>query len=303
MTLEVVGRSLVGHGSDGSVARPLTEAQAGMWFAQRMNPGNAIFNTAQRTDIEGALDVAAFTWAVDTAMAECGSLALRVVEIDGVPHAVVDSAHRPALRIRDCSAAIDPQADASAWMHHDRQQAIDPAADPLAAQWLIVLGPNRYVWYQRVHHLATDGYGMALIDARVAQLYRSRVNGAAVGDALGALALVQDEDAAYRDSEKCAADATFWHAALLDAPPVVGLAEGVPVSAHHFLEARVALPDAFGEAMAGLDAACGVAWPDILMGMSAAYVARMTARGHAIVGAPYIWAAWAAPAPGCRPWS
>ena len=89
-----------------SAARPLTEAQAGMWFAQRLDTGNPIFNTAQRTDIEGALDVAAFEWAVDTAMAECDGLALRVVEIDGVPHGVIDPAHRPRLRRRQDASTI-----------------------------------------------------------------------------------------------------------------------------------------------------------------------------------------------------
>ena len=189
----------------GSTA-PLTEAQAGMWFAQRLDAGNPIFNTAQRTDIEGNLDVDAFAWAVDTAMGECDSLALRVVEIEGIPHGVVDAAMRPRLQVIDVSLEADPQARAQALMAADMQRPTDPAHDPMAAQWLLRTGPATHIWYQRVHHLAADGYGMALIDARVAQLYRSRVTGEAAGTPLAPLANVLEESASYLASEKRAAD-------------------------------------------------------------------------------------------------
>ena len=44
---------------------PLTEAQSGLWFAQRLDPANPIFNTAHYLDIRGDLDVEAFHAAVD----------------------------------------------------------------------------------------------------------------------------------------------------------------------------------------------------------------------------------------------
>jgi len=267
---------------------PLTEAQAGMWFAQRLDAGNPIFNTAQRTDIEGDLDVDAFTWAVDTAMDECDSLALRVIEIDGVPHGVVDPSMRPRLQVIDVSLDADPQARAHALMVADMQRPSDPARDPMAAQWLLRTGPATHVWYQRVHHLAADGYGMALIDARVAQLYRSRVMGEAAGAPLAPLANVFDESAAYLASDKRAADRAYWLDALADGEPAIGLAEGVPLTAHRFLQAGMALPDRFADDLAALAQHSGASWPDMLLGLSAVYVARMTGRSRAVVGAPYM---------------
>ena len=46
---------------------PLTEAQAGLWFAQRLAPENPAFNTAHAVWIEGPLDVVAFTAAANQA--------------------------------------------------------------------------------------------------------------------------------------------------------------------------------------------------------------------------------------------
>ena len=53
-----------------ALEHPLTEAQSGLWFAQRLDPANPIFNTAHYLDIRGDLDVEAFRAAVDRTAAE-----------------------------------------------------------------------------------------------------------------------------------------------------------------------------------------------------------------------------------------
>ena len=57
---------------------PLTEAQAGLWYAQRLAPDNPAFNTAHALWIDGALDVAAFASAADRAAHEATALRLRM---------------------------------------------------------------------------------------------------------------------------------------------------------------------------------------------------------------------------------
>jgi aryl carrier-like protein len=58
----------------------LTEAQAGLWFAQRLAPDNPSFNTAHAVWIDGPLDVAAFVAAADQAAGEAQAFALRFAE-------------------------------------------------------------------------------------------------------------------------------------------------------------------------------------------------------------------------------
>lgn len=58
----------------------LTEAQAGLWFAQRLAPANPSFNTAHAVWIDGPLDVAAFVAAADQAAGEAQAFALRFAE-------------------------------------------------------------------------------------------------------------------------------------------------------------------------------------------------------------------------------
>ncbi len=269
---------------------PLTQAQAGLWYAQRLDAGNPVFNTAQYTVLRGVLDLPAFQAAVQQTMRESTGLALRVVEVEGAPCGLIDPANVPELIVHDCTTARDPHAAARAIMHADMNTPVDPAHAPLAAQMLFKVGEAHHLWYERVHHLATDGYGMSLIDARVAQLYGARLHG---GDSdsglpLGSLDAVLAEDAAYHESDKHRADGTFWRDLFAHVEPVTGMADGVPVSAHHFLTAQCRLPDAFSSGLRALDQSAGVSWPDILLALCAAYVTRMTGRADTVVGAPYM---------------
>ena len=109
----------------------------------------------------------------------------------------VDAGHVPHLEIIDLSAEPAPEATARAAVTRDRRSPVDPARDRLALQRLYVLGGGRYVWYLRVHHLATDGYGMALLTERVCALYADPSSGTAFAPLDGVLA----EDAVYRTSE------------------------------------------------------------------------------------------------------
>src|SRR5690606_2603 len=137
--------------------RALTEAQAAMWFAQRLAPDSPVFNTAQYVDLRGPLDREAFAQAVNRAVGEAESLALQVVDDPGGPLGVVVPRLAPPLRIVDLRESADPSAEAQRQMHLDHSTAVDPATMPLAAEVLFVLADDHHVWYQRIHHLAIDG--------------------------------------------------------------------------------------------------------------------------------------------------
>ena len=54
----------------GASGLPLTAAQEGLWYAQRLDPGNPLFNTGHYLDLRGRLDLAAFRTAVNGMVAE-----------------------------------------------------------------------------------------------------------------------------------------------------------------------------------------------------------------------------------------
>lgn len=289
------GESRVGD----AVSVPLTEAQAGMWYAQRMDPANPVFNTGQCVDLRGELDVEAFRLAVDGTMVEADALAMRVIDAADTPRQLIDDSRRARLALIDLRDEADALAQARAEIDADMSRPIDLEGDALTVQRLYRIGERHYLWYMRVHHIATDGYGMALVEQRVAQRYRAarcdgdrqRTGGDGDDDRADALlpyTRVLAEDREYRESARREQDATFWREQFAGMAPVVGLAEGAPVSAHRYLHTEAALPDAVSHALQALAQSSDVAWPDILVALSAAYLYRHTWRGDDVEqGAPH----------------
>ncbi len=261
----------------------LTEAQTGLWFAQRLAPDNPSFNTAHAVWIDGPLDVAAFVTAADQAAFEAQAFALRFAEgADGQPLQWHDPAHVPLLSVRDVSAEADPAAAARSLMHADRLSPVDPARDRISQQVLLELGGQRWVWYLRVHHLAADGYGMALFTDRVCALYAGRM-----GEPLPGLAGVLADDAAYRADPRRALAGQWWREHMQGAPAGVGLA-GTLAASDDALRWVQPLDAAFREQLLQASVRWLQPWPDVLAALSAEYLRRMSAAGEVVLGVPYM---------------
>ncbi|WP_295520968.1 amino acid adenylation domain-containing protein [uncultured Stenotrophomonas sp.] len=261
----------------------LTEAQSGLWFAQRLAPDNPAFNTAHAVWIEGALDVAAFVAAANQAATEAQALALRFAEgEDGQPLQWHDAAHVPLLALHDLSADADPAASARAAMQADRLAPVDPTRDRISQQVLFDLGGQRWVWYLRVHHLAADGYGMALFSDRVCALHAGRG-----GEPLPPLAGVLADDAAYRSDARREQAGQWWREQLRGAPAAAGLA-GTAAAGSDALRWVQPLDAAFRDLLLQTSVRWLQPWPDVLAALSAEYLRRMSAAEEVVLGVPYM---------------
>ncbi|CAA0105347.1 Dimodular nonribosomal peptide synthase [Starkeya nomas] len=269
-------------------AHPLTEAQSGLWYAQRLDPANPLFNTGQYIELKGPLDRPAFEAALAQAVAESDALALRMVDDPSGPLQVVDPAQRPMLEIVDVSGAADPFAAAEADIARDMATPLDPTREKLAAERLFVLGPERFIWQQRIHHLAIDGYGMILLTQRVADLYNARQRGGEAGAPLPGIATAFAEDAAYRASDKRVKDGDYWRELFADKPEVASLAAGNPVSAPSFHRRAVEIDaDAFARLRA-IGERTNIPWPDVVTALAAAYVRRHVGTTEIVLGVPFM---------------
>lgn len=271
---------------------PLAEAQAGLWYAQRLDPANPLFNTGQYIELAGPLDRAAFEAALAQAVIEADALALALIDDPVGPRQMIDPARRPVLEVIDLSAEADPFAAATADIARDMATPVDPVRDRLAAERLFVLGPDRHIWQQRVHHLAIDGYGMILLTQRVAELYNARAGTTAgspvPGNPAPSVRVALEEDAAYRASEKRATDGAYWQGLFADRPEVASLAPGTPISAFTFHRRAVEIDRAAFARLRALGDQVNVPWPDVVTALAAAYVQRYTGTPEVVVGVPFM---------------
>ena len=267
---------------------PLTEAQQGLWYAQRLNPANPSFNCGHALWMDGALHLDAFARAAAQAARECESLALALRDTPAGPEQWLDPARSPALERIDLSGTPNPEAAAREAMWADMLTPIDPTQGGLGRQILFTLGAQRFCWYQRAHHLATDGYAMALWSQRVADLYAQQTAGGPARQPLAPLAPVIADDLAYQASDKRQQDATYWRDAFTPMPEVAGLATGRAVAAHRCHRISAALPDALHARLREAATRADIGWPDLLTALTGLYCQRMAGAEATVLGIPFM---------------
>lgn len=270
------------------VPQPLTEAQAGLWYAQRLDAANPIFNTGQYLDLRGTLDVVAFADAVNGMVAEADALALRIDDAGGAPVQWLDEARRPWLSVVDLTNEPDAEQAALADMARDMAAPLDPARHALAAERLYVLGPRRHLWYQRAHHLVVDAFGTDLLVRRVANLYAAALGQGMPGPSLTRPGVTLAEDAAYRADPRREKDAAYWRDAMRGLPDIVGLAPGIAMTGRRALRHSQVLDDAFSDALRAAAATHDLPWPDILAALVAAYVRRHAGTPETSIGVAFM---------------
>ena len=154
----------------GAVRLPLTSAQLGVWLAHQMQPATRAYELVQLVDVHGPVDAEAFSAALRAAEAECGTFDLRIGADAAGPCQRVGAPCAAAVPVVDVSCAPDPAAAARRWQEELLARPMDPAAGRLSEDALIRIAEDEYRWFNRCHHLITDGFSGGLYNRRVAEL-------------------------------------------------------------------------------------------------------------------------------------
>ncbi|MEV4432578.1 amino acid adenylation domain-containing protein [Streptomyces sp. NPDC049585] len=268
---------------------PLTAAQSGMWYAQALDPLSPAQNTAECLEIDGPLDPGVFAAALRQVVAECEALRVRVTDGPQGPRQHVAEAMELPLTVRDLRGAADAEGEAEAWMRADLAEPCDLTAGPLFRHALFRIGAERWLWYQRIHHLVMDGYGYSLLVRRTAEVHTALARGEEPPPRrFGSLGDLVADDAAYRASEAFAADRAYWAAQFADRPEVPRLAGRGALPSRTFRRRSARLSPEATEHLRELAGRLRATWPDVLIAAQALYVARATGRTEVVLGLPMM---------------
>ncbi|WP_328395280.1 amino acid adenylation domain-containing protein [Streptomyces sp. NBC_00390] len=267
---------------------PLTAAQRGVFHAQRLAPDNPAYNTVAVMEIRGPVDGELLQRAIRRAEGESGSFDVELVELpDGVFQRPVAPGCSTWREI-DLSGEPDPFAAAWALVDQDRATPLDLLKDELSAHVLMRVGAGHWLWYQRSHHILSDGFGSVLHSRRIATVYEALAAGTEPGgEPLGPLQGLQADEADYRASQDYTADQAYWTRTFADRPDAASLAPGVPTSSTGpALRATTTLSRSELQALhtAGRDAR--VPWTVAMLAAVAAYLHGMTGAEDLTIGVP-----------------
>ncbi|WP_369165426.1 amino acid adenylation domain-containing protein [Streptomyces sp. AFD10] len=267
---------------------PLTEAQLGLWSAQRLDPANPVYLTAEYVELTGPLDERAFTAAVTRAVGEADGLSVRFVAHGDDVHQETGAVPPPDPEVLDLRAADDPHGAALAWMEQERSTPVDIEAGPLHRHALLRTGERRWLWYHRCHHILLDAYGYARLAERVAELYGHARRGTEPPAAsFGSLRAAVEEDRRYEDSEQHALDALFWRELLAGLPHPPTPARTAPTHvAPRFLRGHRTLGADTAARLAAFAQRSRATWPEAVTAAWALYLTRLTGTPEAVLGLP-----------------
>ncbi|MBE1558005.1 non-ribosomal peptide synthetase [Nonomuraea africana] len=256
---------------------PLTGAQTGIWLAQQFEPDSPAYTIG--CYVELSADAAPLAAAVRRAVEEAESLHVVVAERDGrpvqLPVPPPPGWSPPVLDLTE--------AQARAWMTADLNGVADLAAGPLFGHALLRLGDGRLWWYQRYHHLVTDGFGILRIIQRAAELY----GGADEPGGDWSLPKLVAADAAYRASAEHAADRDFWHGRLKGVPDEPArLVECPPAPARAIVRRTVELPAERSDRLRAAAAAMGTRLSRLVIAAVAACLHRTSGERDVVLGLP-----------------
>ncbi len=213
---------------------PLTDAQAGIWFAQLRDPENPIYKTGEYLVIDGKVDEPCFVEAVKTAIDEVDSLHAKFVTTTEGPRMVIDRQNWQVERI-DFSQQDAPLDAAVDWMKSELKQPVDLEQGPLFVMALLKLSEDQFVWFLSLHHIAIDGYSMSLVAGRVAHIYGQLAQGKPFDkiEFVDQQALLKEDDD-YKASEKYQKDRAFYLQRYADHSDTVNLAGKPTVTSDRF---------------------------------------------------------------------
>ncbi|MFI9815534.1 non-ribosomal peptide synthetase [Saccharothrix variisporea] len=263
----------------------LGAAQEGIWTGQQFDRASPAFNTAEYVEVRGAVDVPLLVAAIRRTVSEVD--ALNVVfgeDADGWPFQRF--AERPWSV--DVVEAAD-ETEALAWMHADLATPVDLETEVVFRHAVFILGPEHFLWYQRVHHIALDGYGLSLVARRVAEVYTALVEGREPAEhTFGSLASVVAEDQSYVESPKLEAAREYWvsKAAGRSEPVVLARRAGKLARSVHRVTADLDADDI--TALKEVAKRAGAMWSEAVTATFAAYLHRMTGADELTLALPVM---------------
>ncbi|MCP4657722.1 MAG: amino acid adenylation domain-containing protein, partial [bacterium] len=154
---------------------PLSFAQQRLWFIDRFQPDSALYNLPVLFRLAGRLDRGALGRAVDEIVRRHEVLRTHFDTVDEVPVQVIEPAAGVPLPGIDLRALAEPERRAAAdqLASQEAQRPFDLGHGPVLRAVLLQLENEAHVLCLTVHHIAFDGWSMAVFLRELEALYRA----------------------------------------------------------------------------------------------------------------------------------
>jgi amino acid adenylation domain-containing protein len=154
---------------------PLSFAQQRLWFLDRMQPGNPLYNLPGAVRLKGSLDVAALKRSFNEIVRRHEALRTTFDTVDGQPIQAIAPTLKLAIPVLDWQQveANQREAEVLSLADDEAQQPFDLAKRPLIRITLVRLAETEYVALFTMHHIISDAWSMGVLVRELSTLYEA----------------------------------------------------------------------------------------------------------------------------------
>ncbi|KAB8307492.1 amino acid adenylation domain-containing protein [Erwinia endophytica] len=267
----------------------LTEGQKEIWIAQKMTDDSSRYNTAECIRIKGGFSADCFKQAVFQVIRQIETLNCSYELQQGELVQIMSGTDNVNYQFLDFSHDKQPERNLQEWMQYDIRQPVDLRNGPLYCLALIQLAEDEFCWYQRVHHIALDGFGVAMVLRQIADTYNHLQQGmASESRGFTPLNYLLAKEQAYRNSEQWHKDEEFWKNYCQRLPTAPRLSPIHCEVADTVRREQLLMPAEQFVQMNALAKKCRVSWIEVWLAIFAGYVAWKTREQGIVLGFPFM---------------
>ena len=158
---------------------PLSFAQEQLWFFEQLNPGSLVYNVPLLYRCRGPLEQEALRAALSAVVARHEVLRTRYIREHGVPRQVIDPPGPVSLQTDKVHGLAPGLAERQAMRlaTEEARTPFDLERGPVFRARLIQIGRTGCLLVLTVHHVAADGWSMAVLGQELSEVYRAVVAG------------------------------------------------------------------------------------------------------------------------------
>ncbi|WP_017796090.1 amino acid adenylation domain-containing protein [Oceanobacillus kimchii] len=266
---------------------PLSDAQAGIWFAHQLDTTSASYNMGEYVEIKNSMNVALFIESIKQVVKETDSLHMKYGEdANGLWQQLQEPNHIEVQYI-DISQMQSAKEEAIHLMESDIHRRVDLGRDDVYKQIVFKIGSMHYLWYQRIHHIAMDAYGFSLLTNRVARLYSKVDQKQHKQTPWSPFYKVLEEEVTYKESAQYTEDSNYWINQYQDLPEPETLTNKYESENSTFKVSRILKYDHL-KRLKEKAKHMKVGWPDLIIAVKAIYMYRMKGIREIILGIPMM---------------
>ncbi|WP_042390690.1 non-ribosomal peptide synthetase [Streptacidiphilus melanogenes] len=165
--------------TDVSTQAPLSFGQEQLWFLDQLTPGVTVYNILLASRLTGPLRLDLLQRSLTLIVARHEALRVTIHAEDGTPYQLLAEPSEVELEVVD-RTGLDAEGQQQAVEESLRELANKPfdlEQGPLYRYRVVKLADDSHVFMQNLHHIVTDGWSSGVVNAELAEAYRSLLAG------------------------------------------------------------------------------------------------------------------------------